>query len=151
MILVPSLFVDPLGLLNASNVMQVRLWYAKLEYELQLGQLVRIWTPHISNGKHGNLASNQAPLFTSIFPERDRSCHFLIHRNSDNGEQCKKPVGYRTTKPLQGLMTLKNFVDGGYDLAEAKLLVCVKSIGAKKKGSILCVRGATRLTDNCHQ
>ena len=31
-------------------------------------------------------------------------------------------------------MTLKNFVDGGYDVAEAKILVCVKSIGAKKKG-----------------
>jgi hypothetical protein len=34
---------------------------------------------------------------------------------------------------LPGLMTLKSFTDGGYDIDEPKLLVCVKSIGAKKK------------------
>jgi len=30
-------------------------------------------------------------------------------------------------------MTLKSFTDGGYDVEEPKLLVCVKSIGARKK------------------
>jgi hypothetical protein len=34
---------------------------------------------------------------------------------------------------LPGLMTLKSFTDGGYDIDDPKLLVCVKSIGARKK------------------
>jgi hypothetical protein len=121
---------------DTSYTQQVRLWYANLDYQLRLGQLVTIWTPHISNGEHSNLASNPAPLFTSIFPERDRSCHFLIHQNSDNGEQCKIPLGYHKAQPLSRLMTLDNFFNGGYDVAESQVLVCVKSIGAKKRGRL---------------
>lgn len=30
-------------------------------------------------------------------------------------------------------MTVKNFLDGGYDVEDSKILVCVKSIGARKK------------------
>jgi hypothetical protein len=108
-----------------------------MEYQLRLGQLISIWTPHISNGEHGTLSSVQAPLFTSIFPERDRSCHLMIHENSDTGVKYKKPLGYRKHEALPGLMTLKNFIDGGYDVVEGRILVCVKSIGAKKKGNVL--------------
>ncbi|KAE9988033.1 hypothetical protein EG327_003557 [Venturia inaequalis] len=113
--------------------LKVRLWYANCTYNLRLGQLVSIWTPHVSNGEHGSFASSQAPLFTSIFPERDRSCHFMIHENSDEGVLCKTPLGYREGQPLAGLMTLKNFVDGGYDVIDGRMLVCVKSVGARKK------------------
>ncbi|TID19035.1 hypothetical protein E6O75_ATG06156 [Venturia nashicola] len=116
-----------------SGALTVRLWYANCTYNLRLGQLVSIWTPHVSNGEHGSLASSQAPLFTSIFPERDRSCHFMIHENSDEGVLCKTPLGYREGQPLAGLMTLKNFVDGGYDVIDGRMLVCVKSVGARKK------------------
>jgi hypothetical protein len=31
-------------------------------------------------------------------------------------------------------MALKSFVEGGYDVNEGKILVVVKSIGARKKG-----------------
>jgi hypothetical protein len=119
---------------DASLPVQVRLWYANMEYPLRLGQLVSIWTPHVSNGEHGSLACTQAPLFTSIFPERDRSCHFMIHENSDKGLLCKTPLGFNKSQALVGLMTLKNFIDGGYEVAEGRILVCVKSIGARKKG-----------------
>jgi hypothetical protein len=37
-------------------------------------------------------------------------------------------------------MTLQNFVDGGYDVVDAKILVVVKSIGAKKKGRCRAIR-----------
>lgn len=57
----------------------------------------------------------------------------MVHENSDNG-MFKTPLGFREGVPLNGLMTLQNFVDGGYDVADAKILVVVKSIGAKKKG-----------------
>lgn len=46
----------------------------------------------------------------------------------------KTPLGYREGIPLSGLMTLQNFIDGGCDVTDAKILVVVKSIGAKKKG-----------------
>jgi hypothetical protein len=46
---------------------------------------------------------------------------------------CKTPLGYREGQPLAGLMTLKNFVDGGYDVADGRLCVCVKSVGFRKK------------------
>ncbi len=57
----------------------------------------------------------------------------MIHEQSDAGVACKKPLGYREGRPLPLLMTLKNFVDGGHEVPDARILVCVKSIGAKKK------------------
>ena len=104
-----------------------------MEYKFRLGHLISVWTPHISHGETGALAPSSAPLFTSIFPERDRSCHLMIHENSDEGVQYKKPLGYKEGQPLLGLMTLRNFIDGGYDVADGRILVCVRSIGAKKK------------------
>lgn len=106
-----------------------------MKYNLRLGQLLSIWTLHISNGEPGNLSSAAAPLFTSLFPERDRSVHLMVHENSDDGLVCKTPLGYRHNRPLPGLMTVKNFLDGGYEVSEAKILVCVKSIGARKRGN----------------
>lgn len=60
----------------------------------------------------------------------------MVHNNSDNG-MFRMPLGYRAGLPLNGLMTLQNFIDGGYDVLDAKILVVVKSIGAKKKGEQL--------------
>lgn len=105
--------------------------------DLRLGSLVSIWTNHISNGEKGSLSSTSAPLFASLFPERDRSCHLMLHKNSDDGSMYTRPLGSRTGQPLCGLMTLQNFIDGGYDVSDAKILVVVKSIGAKKKGELI--------------
>ena len=43
------------------------------------------------------------------------------------------PLGYEEGKQLAGLMTLKNFVEGGHEVVDGKILVCVKSIGGRKK------------------
>jgi hypothetical protein len=121
-------------LADDTGVLTVRLWYNNTIYALRLGQLVTLWTVHISNSsEHNSLAPSTAPLFTSIFPEGERNCHFMIHLNSDDGTQFKRPFNCRDSKTLPGLMTLKSFTDGGYDVDECKLLVCVKSIGARKK------------------
>ncbi|EON69735.1 hypothetical protein W97_08997 [Coniosporium apollinis CBS 100218] len=116
-----------------TGALTVRLWYANKDYNLRLGHLVTVWTPHISHSDTGQLAPSSAPLFASIFPERDRSCHFMVHENSDEGVQCKTPLGYKVGQPLAGLMTLKNFIEGGYEITDGKILVCVKSIGPRKK------------------
>jgi hypothetical protein len=107
-----------------------------MEYNLRLGQLVAIWTPHISNGEHGELAVAQAALFTSIFPERDRSCHFMLLENDYPAIMFKKPLCYREDEALSELMTLKTFADGGNEVSNARILVCVKGVGTKKKSKV---------------
>ncbi|KAF2453617.1 hypothetical protein BDY21DRAFT_292851 [Lineolata rhizophorae] len=116
-----------------TGAITVRLWYARTPYHLYLGLLVSVWTPHISNGEPGSLAPPSAPFVTSIFPERDRGCHFMVHKNSDDGTLYNAPLRYQVRRPLGGLMTLKSFTDGGYEVEGAKILVCVKSLGPKKK------------------
>lgn len=121
-------------LADNTGVLTVRLWYASMEYKLRLGQLITVWTVHISNSsEHNALAPKSAPLFTTIFPEGERNCHLMVHENSDNGTQFRRPFNCREYTTLPGLMTLRTFTDGGFDINESKLLVCVKSIGARKR------------------
>jgi hypothetical protein len=121
-----------LTIADDTGVLSIRLWYANTEYKVRIGQLVTIWTVHIHHGEQASLAPTSAPLFTSIFPERERSCHIMLHENSDNGTMFKRPFGWKDTEALPGLMTVKNFTDGGYDVDNCKMLVCVKSVGARK-------------------
>ena len=58
----------------------------------------------------------------------------MVHDSSDEGSICNGPLGYQQGQPLSGLMTLQNFVDGGYEVIDSKILVVVKSVGVKKKG-----------------
>jgi len=57
----------------------------------------------------------------------------MVQENSDGGTLCKTPTEYEDGKQLAGLMTLKCFVEGGYEVMDGRILVCVKSIGGKKK------------------
>ena len=76
---------------------------------------------------------NGGALTMSVFPERDHSCYFLVQELGDEGGLFRTPVGYREGRALDGLMTLKNFVEGGSEVADGKILVAVKSIGGRKK------------------
>lgn len=80
-----------------------------------------------------SLSLRNASLVTSIFPERDNSCYFMVQDSADSATLCRTPLGYRDGKQLAGLMTLKNFVEGGSDVEDGKILVCVKSVGGRKK------------------
>lgn len=53
---------------------------------------------------------------------------------------CKLPLDYSKGEQLTGLITLLKYIEGGHELADVKIQVCVKSIGAKKKGLL---RGET--------
>ena len=87
----------------------------------------------MSNAESSSLTVQDAALVTSIFPERDNSCYFMVQEQSDEGLVCKTPLGYRDGKQLDGLMTLKGLIEGGHEVADGKILVCVKSIGGRKK------------------
>jgi hypothetical protein len=132
------------------DAVTVRVWFADHCPRVRLGSLVSVWTNHsrsssglihvftysrsaVSDGELGNMSSASAPLFASLFPERDRSCHIMVHENSDNGTMFKRPLGHREGRQMSDLMTLQNFIDGGYDVVGAKILVVVKSLGQRKK------------------
>jgi hypothetical protein len=138
---------------SSDNSMQVRVWYATYKPNLRLGSLVSIWTCHsklyhtrntsiacsqdpdlwkVSHSESGTLSSPQTPLFTSLFPERDRNCSIMIYENSDNAQMYTSPLGYQVGEQLDGLMTLRSFIEGGHELAKPKILVMVKSIGNRK-------------------
>jgi len=85
---------------------------------------------------NNNLSVSTAPLLVNIFPERDRSCHFMIHETSDAGKQCKVPLGYEDGQSLSKLVTLNDYLNGGHELDGVRILVCVKSIGPKKTGTV---------------
>ena len=67
----------------------------------------------------------------------------MVQEQSDEGVLCKTPLGYREGRTLDGLMTLKNFVEGGSEVADGKVLVAVKSIGGRKKCTIFFFRYTT--------
>ncbi|KAF2725848.1 hypothetical protein K431DRAFT_259573 [Polychaeton citri CBS 116435] len=117
---------------DSTAAITVRLWYATAPVQVRLGSLVSVWAAHVSNGENGGFSSHPAPYFVSIFPERDHSCYFRIHNNNDDRQILRTPLGLLTNRPLSSLMTLQNFIDGGYDVHDARILVVVKSIGARK-------------------
>ena len=57
----------------------------------------------------------------------------MVQESSDEDVLCKTPLGYRDGKQLDGLITLKNYIDGGHEVSGVRVLVCVKSIGGRKK------------------
>src|SRR6185436_10930102 len=91
-------------------------------YSLRLGQLVTIWTPHFSSAPTPSLAPSTTPLFTSIFPERDRTCHFMAHTHSDTGTQYRRPLNcyhtgeHKEQDGMPGLVTLHGLLNGGWEV-----------------------------------
>lgn len=57
----------------------------------------------------------------------------MVHADENQRTLSKPPLGYSRDKQLPGLMTLMGFVEGGHDTATAKVLLCVKSIGGRKR------------------
>ncbi|KAI9834324.1 MAG: hypothetical protein M1826_004250 [Phylliscum demangeonii] len=148
---------------DETGALVVKLYYADPdEYaHLKLGQRCTLWTPHVSRGD-GDLLSMTAaaaPLYTSIFPERDRSCFFRVlveeedeEDGDDDGARCRTPWGelrqdqdpdqerqrqHQQQQPqqqaLRHLMNINELINGGHEVVNARIIVCVKSIGPRKK------------------
>lgn len=62
----------------------------------------------------------------------------MVHENSDDSKMYRTPLDYKDGLPVNLLMTIQTFMDGGYDIVDAKILVVVKSVGVKKKGGFKC-------------
>ncbi|KAL9606503.1 MAG: hypothetical protein Q9179_000330 [Wetmoreana sp. 5 TL-2023] len=135
-----------------TGTLLVLLWYAKVDYHLLLGQLVQLWTTRISN-LEASTSQNTVHVVT-LHPERDHKCCFKVQTVVDDGILFKKPLSCSDGNQLAGLMTLKNYIEGGHEVADGKVLVCVKSIGGRKtittkKGQILDIVNVIIFDDTC--
>ncbi|EDN91607.1 hypothetical protein SS1G_01010 [Sclerotinia sclerotiorum 1980 UF-70] len=123
------------GVRGEGGVVSVKLYFANQPYPLKLGQLLSIWTAFISDTSKSDGAPTSGILVcANLFPGRNTSDHIMIHTHSGASDVCRIPLGYIKGEPLPGLMTIEAYLNGGYDgILDIKLLVCVKSIGARKK------------------
>ncbi|KAL1998817.1 hypothetical protein VTN02DRAFT_5532 [Thermoascus thermophilus] len=118
----------------------IRLWYIDLEYNLGLGSLFTVWTPHVSvpkpnprSGGPNRGRGDPAPLMTSIFPERDGACRVVVHDDGVASRICRVPLGYREGQPPgHGLSSLAESrrLAGREASVETTVLVYVKAVGA---------------------
>ena len=107
------------------------MFYARVVLPLRLGSLVSVWTIHVSHHDPKS-PSSHAGLYVSVFPERDNSAYVEVEDEQSPNAIFKTPLGY-SGQILSEMMTLKTFTDGGYDILDCKILVCVKSIGQRKR------------------
>ena len=115
-------------------MIQVKLTYSKVKYSIHLGQLVSIWTAHLSTiDSTSSMTGISATYFTSIFPEQDSTCYFMTQDQSDDGTLCKSPQGLSKPRTLTALIRLSDLVQVGSEVCNVKVLGCVKSIGSKKR------------------
>ncbi|KAA8564859.1 hypothetical protein EYC84_010630 [Monilinia fructicola] len=123
------------GVRGEGGVVLVKLYFGHQSYPLKLGQLLSIWTAFISDASKADGASTTGILVcANLFPGRNTSDHIMIHTHSGASDICRIPLGYTKGEPLAGLMTIEAYLRGGHDgVIGVKLLVCVKSIGARKK------------------
>ncbi|KAH7025740.1 uncharacterized protein B0I36DRAFT_248255 [Microdochium trichocladiopsis] len=109
------------------------------EYQPLLGQRVTIWASFIGVSVGGEF--NQTPCSTSVYPGRSGTTHIVFHKDSDGCDLFRSPLRMTDadTGDLPGLMTLQEFLNTGFEYEEAKILVCVRSVGLRRT-----VRARTR-------
>lgn len=115
------------------------MFYTKpVEFELILGQRVTIFAIFIINPNVVEKSSfPYAKCCSAIYPGRDVSTHIIFHQDEPSSlddDSCRLPLGL---DPQQygsyiGLMTLQTLVSGGFETGDAKVVVCVRSIGPQK-------------------
>ncbi|TIA19430.1 hypothetical protein D6C80_02931 [Aureobasidium pullulans] len=76
----------------------------------------------------GSFPCAVAPLYIKIFPEKDKSCRIRVLEGAEFANLCRKPLNCQPT-----LMSLKAFAQGGSEVIDAKILVVVKSVSARKR------------------
>ena len=71
-----------------------------------------------------------------MFPEKDNSCHVEIRQSEHDSVLCRNPVVGEGTQTSE-MMTLESFLDGGHEVPGSRILVCVKSLGQRKRSEII--------------
>lgn len=117
-------------------------------YPLHLDLLLTIYTAFLSNGAT-DLAQNRRPVFSqrsipnvatvaataNLFPIRNTSDHLDLHHASETltNELYRVPLHYTPGQAMSSLMTLHSYLAGGHEIPDARILVCVASIGPRRR------------------
>ncbi|KAI0434463.1 hypothetical protein F5Y09DRAFT_356727 [Xylaria sp. FL1042] len=103
-----------------------------------LGQRVTVWTTAISAGNQAEIGHIPfCSIATTIYPGRNGATHIEFHvdeagSEEDNLLRCPLEASIKSNDHLPGLMTLKAFLSGGYELGAGKIMVCVRSVGPRR-------------------
>lgn len=107
---------------------------------LIIGQLVTVWASWAgaaSNAQQGGIPF--VTLYTPINPTDVGTKQFIqfVPETPTTQNQCRVPLEYDSNghnpKPLPGLMTLGQYLKTGHDTRGSRIIVCVKSIGSRKR------------------
>ncbi|KAG9246758.1 hypothetical protein BJ878DRAFT_455587 [Calycina marina] len=120
---------------DGGGVVSIKIFFANKPFPVRLGVLMTVWTAFVSESattEVGNVQGVRA--YANLFPGRVTSDHVMAHEHSEGTKSaCRGVIGYRKGEPLAGLMTLSSYTTSGHDdIPSAKILVCVKSIGARR-------------------
>ncbi|RDW71597.1 hypothetical protein BP6252_08160 [Coleophoma cylindrospora] len=115
----------------------VKLYFAAKPYPFKLGQLLTIWTAFIADASKADSNHAVTSMTANMFPTRVTSDHIMVHTPSTTlniRDACRRPLACMPRDPLPDLMSLESYLTSGHDgVTGVKILVCVKSIGARKK------------------
>ncbi|KAI1806829.1 hypothetical protein F4811DRAFT_104753 [Daldinia bambusicola] len=124
---------------DGSGAIAVKLYYGKTsDYQLLFGQRVTVWATFIANTTQGS--SGSIPFCassTKIYPGRNIATHIAFHKDSLNSDghrilRCPLDCNLSDYTYLPSLVALKAYLSTGYDMAEGKILVCVRSVGPRR-------------------
>ncbi|KAK7908413.1 hypothetical protein PG985_015716 [Apiospora marii] len=124
---------------DGSAGIAVKIFYGKPYHHTPiLGQRVTIWSTYLSHAKKGDIG--HIPLVhcsTTVYPGRNQAAHIAFHQDPPDSEEAsliRAPLEFDPETPddLRGLMTLRSFLDAGFDMGDGRVLVCVKSVGPRK-------------------
>ncbi|KAI0474465.1 hypothetical protein F4859DRAFT_522088 [Xylaria cf. heliscus] len=103
-----------------------------------LGQRITLWATSISAGNQAEIGHiPYCSTAATIYPGRNGATHIEFHvdepgSEDDDSLRCPLGVNVEQYDYLPGLMTLKSFLAGGYDIGDGKILVCVRSVGLRR-------------------
>ncbi|KAI1122165.1 hypothetical protein F5Y10DRAFT_287479 [Nemania abortiva] len=123
---------------DGTAAIAVKLYCNSSEYQPLLGQRITVWATSISAGNRSEIQHiPYCSVTTTIYPARNRETHIEFHMDEPGSEEdrmLRRPleVNVQRYDNLPGLMTLKSFLASGYDFAEGKILVCVRSVGSRR-------------------
>ncbi|TGJ79602.1 hypothetical protein E0Z10_g9171 [Xylaria hypoxylon] len=134
---------------DGTAAIAIKLYCNASEYQPLLGQRVTFWATAISAGNQAEIGHIPfCSVATTIYPGRNGATHIQFHADEADSEddrsiRCPLELSISQNNHILGLMTLKSFLAGGYDVGAGKILVCVRSVGprrcitSKKKETIL--------------
>ncbi len=117
---------------------QIKMYCNSCEYQPLLGQRITVWATAISAGNQAEIGHIPfCSIATTIYLGRNGATHIEFHVDEagsaeDNSLHCPLELNCKRQDHLPGLMTLKSFLSGGYELGTGKILVCVRSVGPRR-------------------